>query len=411
MSSLEWIYESQNTGRTNPMFSTLLALSKPLSYVVLTLGAIVAVIVVQFIHFCLVLFWTDQKTSSGNYFQLPEHERQRFKKHLRWQAVLLSPFLWLLAKLSRFRFSTASIQYDAVAFPKGSCTSESVERATSYLPRPEDVFVTTQMKCGTTWMQHIVLQVLTRGTADLPASGVALGAISPWLESGCTISPSEAPLVGSDRPSRIIKSHLPASQLPVRENTRYIYVVRHPVSCFASCVDFLRSNLGPFAPDVKDCSEWYQSEESMWFGTWPDHVADWSLRAKLFDNVLLIRFEDMKENLPKVVERITTFLDMDALQVRELEEVVRKCSFQYMRDNSGHFEMQPPHLLQHSSMYFKSGKTDRYSDVPGPMRQQLVEWCRQKLDGSEVFPQDLYDDLFFPERTLEDVSAGQESLM
>ena len=54
----------------------------------------------------------------------------------------------------------------------------------------------------------------------------------------------DAPLVG-ENPTRIIKTHLPTKLCPYSEQAKYIYVTRHPVSCFASIVDYNRTLLGP----------------------------------------------------------------------------------------------------------------------------------------------------------------------
>jgi hypothetical protein len=37
--------------------------------------------------------------------------------------------------------------------PLGVRTTETMQYAKNYKPEPIDVFVATQMKCGTTWMQ------------------------------------------------------------------------------------------------------------------------------------------------------------------------------------------------------------------------------------------------------------------
>ena len=96
--------------------------------------------------------------------------------------MLLSPILRLLG-LSKFKFENGSFTHDGVAGPKGTCSAASFARGVGYEPRAEDVFVVTQMKCGTTWMQHLVYEVLCRGQGDLVDTGTALYAVSAWLES------------------------------------------------------------------------------------------------------------------------------------------------------------------------------------------------------------------------------------
>ena len=67
----------------------------------------------------------------------------------------------------------------------------------------------TQMRCGTTWMQQLVYQIVTQGQGEFSDPGRAhLYATSPWIEAINSVSMEDAPLVGK-RPTKIIKSHLP----------------------------------------------------------------------------------------------------------------------------------------------------------------------------------------------------------
>jgi hypothetical protein len=83
----------------------------------------------------------------------------------------------------------------------------------------------------------VVYQVLLRGGGDLAERGEAMYAVSPWLEGIKSVPMEQARSIGMERPARIIKTHFPADFCPFRSDARYVYVVRHPVSCFASCVD------------------------------------------------------------------------------------------------------------------------------------------------------------------------------
>jgi hypothetical protein len=124
------------------------------------------------------------------------------------------------------------------------------ERANKYQPGPEDVFIATQMRCGTTWIQQVVYEIVNRGKGDLSDKGHGhLYAVSPWIDGINSVALEDAPLVG-EKPTRIIKTHLPTMLCPYSEEAKYIYATRHPVSCFASIVDYNRTLLGPFMPEL-----------------------------------------------------------------------------------------------------------------------------------------------------------------
>ncbi len=357
------------------------------------LFAAVVVIALQAIYLVLVMKWADQRTMELNYYGLPTRGRRRFKRLLRMHSLLLSPILGLLARTTRFRFSHGTFHYKGVAAPRGgACSVESFKRAVQYEPQPEDVFVVTQMRCGTTWMQHLVFQTLTRGNCDLAREDIALNALSPWLESHKTVTVANAPLVGDGPRARIIKTHLPASICPFDARAKYICVIRDPVSCFASCVDFVTSNLRGFQPELEDFLGWYMSNDSMWWNTWVEHVEGWWAVAEEQHNVLFVRFEDMKRDLDTVVQQVAEFVELTPLEPHEAANVCRKCSFEYMRQNSEVFEMHSPHLLQVPDRFFVSGKTDRYADISGETRQRIMDWCRREL-REKSFP----IDRFYPE--------------
>jgi hypothetical protein len=208
-------------------------------------------------------------------------------------------------------------------------------------------------------------------------------AISPWLEARKSVPIEEAPLVGEERPSRIIKTHLPAQVCPWNPDAKYIYVARHPVSCFASCVDFVATNIGTLAPELPVVETWFRSPDLMWWGTWTDHVKGWWERSKQSDNVLFVHFEDMKNDLAAVVRQVAAFLGVAPLSDEEIARVLEKTGFRYMQQHKDAFEMNPPHILQTDAELFVRGTADRHKDVPEDVRQRLSAWVVDEMKDSE----------------------------
>ncbi len=349
-----------------------------------TVGALAALFVAWSVYFALVLRLDDERTAGNAYYGLPPEGREAHKRWLRFHARLLAPLL-ALSRYSTLDFAKARVVHQGTAFPMGSCDAASVARATSYRPRPEDVFVATQMKCGTTWMQHVVYEVLHRGDGDIVASGRTLYGLCPWLEGRRAVPLDQAPLLGAERPSRIIKTHLPAALCPRSPDAKYIYAVRHPAACFASCIDFVATNVGAMAPALPAYEAWFTAPDLMWWGTWTDHVRGWWDRAQQDGNVLFVTFEEMKRDLPGIARKVAAFLGVAPLSDAELARVVEKCGFDYMQRHQDSFEMQPPHLLRTGSELFRKGTADRHQDVPQDARQRIMAWAAQGLAGS-TFP-------------------------
>jgi aryl sulfotransferase len=347
-----------------------------------TLGAVVGAYVLWTVYLAFILRWEDEHTVGLGYYGQGPAGRERFKRRLRFHARLLAPLLNVNSRLTKVDFRRARVVHRDVSFPSGSCDAASTARAVSYQPRPDDIFVVTQMKCGTTWMEHIVYQVLHRGAGDLVETGTALYAVAPWLEGRKSVPIEQAVTVGTERPSRIIKTHLPVQLCPWSAEARYIYVARHPVSCFASCVDFVATNVGAMAPAMPAYEEWFTSPELMWWGTWTGHVKGWWEKSRGAPNVLFVHFEDMKKDLPGMVRRVAAFLGVPPLGEAELAEAVRKTSFAYMQEHQGNFEMHPPHILQTSAELFVSGTADRHKDVPDETRRRVLAWAAAEMADS-----------------------------
>jgi hypothetical protein len=343
-----------------------------------------AIYFIQLLHLAIVLRWSDERTFGVNYYGLPPAGRDHFKCQLKRQAEFLYPILWLNQHTTTFDFRRARIRYKGISAPSGSCSIESFAAAEAYEPRSEDIFVVTQMRCGTTWMQHLVFQILHRGKGDLVETGRALYAVSSWIEGRKSVPIDQAPLFGSERPSRIIKTHLPVGLCPYSPGARYIYVCRHPVSCFASCIDFLVANVGLSAPSLPRFEEWFMSQDLMWWGTWTSHVKAWWGLAQSEKNVLFVRYEDMKQDLAPVAQRVAAFLGVQPLSSSELANVAYKCSFEYMRAHHDNFEMYPPHILRTVPRLFVSGSVNRLKDVPPDVSDRIARWAAQEMSVSSA---------------------------
>src|SRR5262249_10244847 len=161
--------------------------------------------------------------------------------------------------------------------------------------------------------------------------------------------------------------------------SRYIYVARHPISCFASCVDFIATNVGGMAPALPAFEEWYTSPDLMWWGTWTDHVKGWWKLAQQEKAIHWVYFEDMKKNLAATVRGVADFLGVAPLTDEELAQVVHKCGFAYMQGHQECFEMTPPHILQASAAIFVSGSAERHKDVPDDTRARLARWTVKEM--------------------------------
>src|ERR1041385_8280946 len=178
-----------------------------ISYAVTAVLALVAGVV----YLAFYIQWERRRTSGMAYFGLPSAARRALKRRIYWYSMPVRPVIALLAMVTRRRPAMPAFEYEGVSGPIRVSSPELFDRARHYRPRPEDVFVATQMRSGTTWMQQLVYEVVMRGRGDLSDRGHGhLYAMSPWIDGVDGVPIERAPLVG-ETPTRIIKTHLPAA--------------------------------------------------------------------------------------------------------------------------------------------------------------------------------------------------------
>lgn len=116
--------------------------------------------------------WEHFVCSGNAYFGAPLERRRRVRRWIRFHGRILRS---LVAGLCRLLPTSRKIQFQrikGIAMPLGVCDEASVATAIDYQPRAEDIFVVTPMKCGTTWMQQIVYQLLTTRQGDFDGQGI-----------------------------------------------------------------------------------------------------------------------------------------------------------------------------------------------------------------------------------------------
>lgn len=356
-----------------------------------------------------LMAWVEVQRRGDRYFGRTLAERRRFVERLKWHARYVRPIFEAIARVKRLKHVPV-MRYGRVTGPVMMSSKRSYARTVHYRPEAADIFIATQMKCGTTWMQQIVFEILHGGEGDLSDTGYRhMYAVSPWIETSPTSSvPMErAPLVGPRR-NRIIKTHMPAQLIPHSNAAKYIYVTRHPVSCFASCVDFIYKGMGPLTPTRDDMLDWFCSDD-MWWMSWPDHVESWWQRSQQHDNVLFVHYEDLKRDLAGGIRQVAAFLDMP-LTDAQLAKIVHKADFAYMSEHEEAFEMFAPNLFSVSTpeniRYMQSGALDRHKDAGQTERERILAFCRARLAHASYPVGRFYPDIVSPPTILSGAASA-----
>ncbi|MFT7220034.1 MAG: aryl sulfotransferase [Candidatus Azotimanducaceae bacterium] len=111
---------------------------------------------------------------------------------------------------------------------KGPITDTS--RWENFEPRPDDIFICTPPKCGTTWTQAIVA-MLVFGTPD---HGEQPGVISPWIDADFAPIEEYLAQIQTKNHRRFIKTYTPLDAIPYFPECTYLVVCSDPRDMFFS---------------------------------------------------------------------------------------------------------------------------------------------------------------------------------
>lgn len=186
-----------------------------------------------------------------------------------------------------------------------------------YRPRPDDVFIVSYPKCGTTWTQYLILSILTDGEPPTILEDFMLA--SPYME-----------MMGAEAAEkmagpRLLKTHLPFENQPYSEQAKYIYVARNPYDVCVSYYYFLKSMTPRRVKDVS-FAKFHQLfiSGSVSYGDYFEHLLSW-YKHRNDHNVLFLTYEGLKREPEYWTVKIADFLDGDcADRLREDPVLLRK---------------------------------------------------------------------------------------
>ncbi|KAH6944911.1 hypothetical protein HPB50_006170 [Hyalomma asiaticum] len=175
---------------------------------------------------------------------------------------------------------------------------ECFESAMDYSHREGDLFIVTYLKCGTTWMQHIVYLIQTGGERVLRTPPICGSRCTRWAA----------------RPGAM-KSHLPLHQTGYSPEARYIVVIRNPFDVVVSLHHFWRMiSSYEYYGDFDDSFENFV-DGSINSGDYFDFYRGWCRRID-DSNVLFLVYEDMRKDPEAAV----------------LKDVLKYSSFEEMKE-------------------------------------------------------------------------------
>ncbi len=193
------------------------------------------------------------------------------------------------------------------------------------IPRPDDIFIVTYPRSGTTWMQMILYQLTSDGSMEIPH----IAEHCPWFERSLRSAQEFEKRPGP----RIFKSHLPYHQVP-KGPGRYIYVARDGRDVAVSYYNLYRNNNGYKGTFAEFFEQFMNGKVN--YGSWFQHVGGW-WRHRHDLNVLFLTYEELKRDLEGCIRRIIAFCHLEVAP-EKLPLTVEHCSFAFMKQHEHKFD-------------------------------------------------------------------------
>ncbi|KAG8201901.1 hypothetical protein JTE90_027379 [Oedothorax gibbosus] len=258
-----------------------------------------------------------------------------------------------------------------VPLPKAPWFSEkNCNDAMYYIPHNGDVIICSFPKTGTSWLQYIVQQIISKGQ-PLPKFMDLYYKIIPFIE----MAGIEA--VEALTKPRIYKHHFSQNAIPIRDNAKYIYIYRNPedvlISYFHFCANIVEEVL-----TIDDFLEDFV-KGILWYGDYCDHVLSFLSQAKR-ENVFVCTYENLISNRKEEVLRLAKFLGEEHYEYLSkdeatLDRIVAQTEFEYMKANVA---MMLPEMKQEEE---SSGGPDRKVDY---FRKGIVGDGKKSLTESQL---------------------------
>jgi aryl sulfotransferase len=235
--------------------------------------------------------------------------------------------------------------------------------------RPDDFFICTPPKCGTTWTQAISA-MLVFGSHD---HGQQSSALSPWIDA--SFAPIDEYLAQIELQSnrRFIKTHTPLDGIPYHPECNYFVVLRDPRDAYFSGLNH-RDNMNnqemanQIFPNGADAfADWLKTERTppRWDLVSLESITHffksyWQYRH--LPNIHIFHYSDMQRDLPKVVKQMADALGLPFTDA-EIKQFADAASFDVMKKNADQFAPESgTGMWKAESAFFATGKNQQWKN-------------------------------------------------
>lgn len=240
------------------------------------------------------------------------------------------------------------------------------------IPRKDDRYIIAYARSGRIWTRTMVTNVMNpEAQSDPDVFERQIPGVSIRKAIPLNFIPSP----------RIMSSH----SLYVPGIAPTVYLVRDGRDCLISGYHFRRDLRGDFGPgstlEFEAYFDLYMSGGIGW--RWDEHVRSWLVDGKqaMGDDLLVIRFEDLKADTPSMLRKILAHLNIEADQER-ISQAIEMASTERAREIERKKALErgeaPP---EGNKSFYRGGRTGQWQDYLTPeMQETFMSASRDMLE-------------------------------
>ncbi|XP_055942469.1 sulfotransferase 1B1-like [Argiope bruennichi] len=261
-----------------------------------------------------------------------------------------------------------------------------LEEVMDYIPRSGDIIVSSYPKTGTTWLQYIVLQIISKGES-FPNSE-DMEKVFPYMER------TGVEVLNSLKSPRTYMHHIPYNLMQKNEKAKVLYIYRRPEDTLVSYYHFSRNIRGSFM----DFDQYFENflSGNVGYGRYFEHILSYH-KHKDDKNLLMISYEKLHANKKEEILRIARFLGEEyfndiAANESILNKIIKQTSFDHMKSNISvaipkvvNGDKGPEVKLTEIDFFRKGIVGDGKNLLSLEQLKRLNDVARSVLEGTEIY--------------------------
>ncbi|XVF78939.1 hypothetical protein PTKIN_Ptkin14bG0178800 [Pterospermum kingtungense] len=275
----------------------------------------------------------------------------------------------------------------------GSHLDAAIAAQKNFQASDDDVFLTSSMKTGTTWLKAIIPTIMnpkgrTNDDTEDPLLKHHPNELMPSLEVQLFKENPNPDLSGMPSP-RLFRTHVPYPMLPEsvkNSDCKIVYITRDPKDTFVSLCHFIDSWVTSMGKPPCRMNEAFESfcRGVHPFGPFHDHVlCYWKESLKRSEKILFLRYEDLKEDPKGQFKKLASFLGRPFAKDEEVDKVLWRCSLERLKNMEVNQHGVDPQLGINYKSYFRRGNVGDWKDsITQEMKQRLDSITAKKFEGS-----------------------------